>query len=90
MAEFVKNMNDSTLDPALKLKFLERMLARAESYKQTQAARLKMMNYPVPGEDAAAPAGGSGATGGGEPVKPADIPQEEWDAMPPEDKALFQ
>lgn len=44
MGEFITNMNDPTLDPVVKGRMLDTMLAKATAFSETQAARIKAMD----------------------------------------------
>lgn len=52
MAEFIKNMNDPTIDPAVKQRQIDVMLARARSHNELQASRIKELGGDIPASSA--------------------------------------
>lgn len=55
MAEFIRNMNDPTLDPATKSGMIDRLVARAQSNQELQAARIRELGGDIPQPQAAVP-----------------------------------
>jgi hypothetical protein len=52
MARFMQNMNDPTIDPAVKQRQIDVMIARARSHNELQAARIKELGGDIPASSA--------------------------------------
>jgi hypothetical protein len=48
LAEFIKNMNDPTIDPTIKAKQIDRMLAKARAFNELQRQRIGELGGDVP------------------------------------------
>lgn len=55
MAEFIKNMNDPTLDPGVKAKQIERMMLKVDAFQRLQQARITDLGGDVPRVDEPVP-----------------------------------
>ena len=79
--ELVANVND----PQVVRQQLQRIMQIND-----RAANLRNMNIDLVYQNFGADRPQNALNGQGAVQRPADIPQAEWDAMPPEDQALFQ
>lgn len=72
MAEFIKNMNDPTLDPKVKARQINTMLAKVEAHQRLQGQRIQDLGGEVPRVDAFKP----------QNAPPEITSQQEFDALP--------